>query len=115
MYSPSKCNSFTVLASGEDVSGKVDDWRALALSFSGAKNAFFGAIYTYKRSFYQDRLGTNIGKVEKRVAFFAGSDVTASIDGRVVAGGSRKTPVLTSLSAVRRQRTPEIFAATFAY
>jgi hypothetical protein len=45
MYSASKCNSFTVLASGEDVSGKVDDWRALALSFSGAKNAFFGAIY----------------------------------------------------------------------
>ena len=35
---------------------------------SGAKNA----------SFYQDRLGTNIGKVEKRGAFFAGKLLTAA-------------------------------------
>ena len=39
---------------------------------SGAKNATFCAIYTLKRSFYHDRLGTNIGKVETRVAFFLG-------------------------------------------
>jgi hypothetical protein len=39
---------------------------------SGAKNATFCAIYIQNRTFYQDRLGTNIGKVEKRVAFFAG-------------------------------------------
>jgi hypothetical protein len=36
----------------------------------GAKNATFcAAIYISKRTFYQDRLGTNLGKVEKRVAF----------------------------------------------
>jgi hypothetical protein len=34
-------------------------------SFSGAKNASSCAIYASKRSFHQDRLGTNIGKVEK--------------------------------------------------
>jgi hypothetical protein len=38
----------------------------------GAKNAFLGSHLYIKRSFYQDRLGTNIGKVEKKVAFFAG-------------------------------------------
>jgi hypothetical protein len=36
----------------------------------GTKNATFCAIYTHKRTFYQDRLGTNIGKVEKRVAYY---------------------------------------------
>ena len=37
------------------------------------KTPLFWAIYIYKRSFYQDRLRTNIGKVEKkRDAFFAG-------------------------------------------
>jgi hypothetical protein len=39
---------------------------------AGAENATSCAIYSLKRSFYQDRLGTNIGKVEKRVAFFVG-------------------------------------------
>ena len=37
MNSPSKCLGFTVLASGQDVAGKIDDWRALSLSFSGAE------------------------------------------------------------------------------
>ena len=46
---------------------------------SDAKTATFCAIYTLKRSFYQDRLGTNIGKVDKRVAFF--SESAANIDG----------------------------------
>jgi hypothetical protein len=61
MYSPSKCGGFTVLASGEDVAGNIEDWRALVLSFSG-------------------------------------TDVVASIDGKVVAGGSAK-PVATTMSA----------------
>jgi hypothetical protein len=43
------------------------DWE-----FYGAKTATFCAMLIYNASFYQDRLGTNIGKVEKRVAFFAG-------------------------------------------
>ena len=36
----------------------------------GAKNATFCAIYIQNVSVYQDRLGTNIGKIQKRVAFF---------------------------------------------
>jgi hypothetical protein len=40
---------------------------------AGAKNATFCAIYILKRTFYQDRLGTNIGKPQKRVAFCAGA------------------------------------------
>eukprot|EP01046_Picozoa_sp_COSAG06_P059422 COSAG06_NODE_12285_length_1399_cov_1.870494_1_plen_166_part_00 len=40
---------------------------------SWCERRLFWAIYIYKRSFYQDRLRTNIGKVEKkRDAFFAG-------------------------------------------
>eukprot|EP01046_Picozoa_sp_COSAG06_P119267 COSAG06_NODE_66511_length_254_cov_0.664516_1_plen_84_part_11 len=38
----------------------------------GGKNATFCAIYISNRTFYQDRLGTNIGKTQKRVAFCAG-------------------------------------------
>jgi hypothetical protein len=39
---------------------------------SPAKNAtLFGAIYVQKRSFCQDRLGTNIRKTPKKMAFFA--------------------------------------------
>jgi hypothetical protein len=47
---------------------------------SGAKNATFCAIYTLKRSFYHDRLGINIGKVEKKDDVFsqACSDVRLS-------------------------------------
>ena len=37
------------------------------------KNATFCAMYILNASFYQDRLGTNIGKAEKRVALFAGA------------------------------------------
>lgn len=36
MNQPGKCSGFTVLANGEDVAGKIDDWRQLSLSFSGA-------------------------------------------------------------------------------
>ena len=32
----------------------------------GAENASFEPVLYFKRSFYQDRLGTNIGKVQKR-------------------------------------------------
>ena len=41
---------------------------------NGAENASFCAILIMKRSFYQDRLGTNIGKEhsKQRVAFPAG-------------------------------------------
>ena len=47
---------------------------------TGAKNAIFVPfLYIYKRTFYQDRLGTNIGKVEKRVAFFAGANLTVRL------------------------------------
>jgi hypothetical protein len=52
----------------------------------GAKNATFCAIYIEKRSFCQDRLGTNIGKTQKRVAFFAGGQVV-SLPAKV--GGAR--------------------------
>jgi hypothetical protein len=38
----------------------------------GAKNATFCAIFIQKRSFYQDRLGTNIMEPQKRVVFFLG-------------------------------------------
>ena len=42
---------------------------------TGAKNAIFVPfIYIYKRTFYQDRLGTNTGKSQIRVAFCAGVD-----------------------------------------
>jgi len=41
-------------------------------SKSGAGKSVLYTIYIYKRTFCQDRLGTNIGKVEKREAFFAG-------------------------------------------
>jgi hypothetical protein len=37
--------------------------------WNGAKNAFFCAILYPKRSFYQDRLGTNIGKTPKKMCF----------------------------------------------
>ena len=40
------------------------------------KRHFLSCLYIYERSFYQDRLETNRGKVEKRVAFFAGSTWT---------------------------------------
>ena len=38
----------------------------------GAKNAFFEPFDALKMIFCQDRLGTNIGKVEKKGALFAG-------------------------------------------
>jgi len=45
------------------------------MTLYGKKNATFCAISIYKMHlFYQDRLGTYIGKVEKRVAFFLGHD-----------------------------------------
>ena len=50
----------------------------------GAKNATFCAVYKKRASFCQDRLGTNIGKTQKRVAFFADAWVLclrAHIDG----------------------------------
>ena len=34
------------------------------------KRLFCAAIYTKNASFYQDRLGTNIGKVEKKSGVF---------------------------------------------
>eukprot|EP01046_Picozoa_sp_COSAG06_P023425 COSAG06_NODE_1859_length_8205_cov_15.172095_6_plen_96_part_00 len=51
----------------------VHDGRAGLLNLTKViirKRISFCAIYTYKRSFYQDRLGTNIGKaLKKRDAF----------------------------------------------
>jgi hypothetical protein len=38
----------------------------------GKKTALFEPFIFKNGSFYQDWLGTNAGKVEKRVAFFAG-------------------------------------------
>jgi hypothetical protein len=54
-------------------------WERLGLGAfrAGAKNATFCAIYIYERSFCQDRLGTNMGKTQKRVAFFAGGAIDA--------------------------------------
>jgi hypothetical protein len=37
------------------------------------KTPLFEPVIYDNEDFYQDRLGTNIGKVEKRVAFFAGT------------------------------------------
>jgi hypothetical protein len=37
----------------------------------GAKTATFCAIHIQNASFYQDRLGTNIGKTQKRVMRFS--------------------------------------------
>ena len=51
---------------------KTNGFEYLKVDSGGAKNATFCAIYIYNVSFCQDRLGTNIGKLEKRVAFFAG-------------------------------------------
>ena len=39
------------------------------------RKRLFGAILIYKRSICQDRLGTNIGKVEGRNAFWAGIQI----------------------------------------
>jgi hypothetical protein len=44
-------------------------------------------LYIYERSFYQDRLETNRGKVEKRVAFFAGGGDDQGLAAAAVAGG----------------------------
>ena len=49
----------------------------------GRENASFGAFLYYKRSFYQDRLGTNIGKVEKRDTF-----LQAHVSNVLVANGT---------------------------
>jgi hypothetical protein len=38
---------------------------------TGAKRKFC-TIYTLKRTFYQDRLGTNIGKTQTKMAFRIG-------------------------------------------
>jgi hypothetical protein len=43
-----------------------------ASTLTGKKNATFAPFIYKKRTFYQDRLGTNIGKTQKRVAFCAG-------------------------------------------
>ena len=40
----------------------------------GAENALFGTILMSKRLFYQDRLGTNIGKALKKEMGFVQSD-----------------------------------------
>ena len=39
------------------------------LRLTEVRNATFCAISIYNASFYQDRLGTNTGKTQKRVAF----------------------------------------------
>ena len=41
-----------------------------AASLPGTKNAFKTPLHIYKRAFYQDRLGTNIGKTQKRLTVF---------------------------------------------
>ena len=52
-----------------DPAGRLKD----ALLYGPVRKTPLFARHLYiKRSFYQDRLGTNIGKTHKRVAFFAG-------------------------------------------
>ena len=58
----------TLWAHHERVTSRADDPAAAAVR----QNAAFGAIFIVKRSVYQDGLGTDIGKVETRVAFLAG-------------------------------------------
>jgi hypothetical protein len=49
-----------------------------------SKNGLFCAIYISKRSFYQDRLGTNIGKHSKKNGVFS-QGVVAARDAEVKA------------------------------
>ena len=44
-----------------------------------SKKRSFRAIYISKRSFYQDRLGTNIGKLKKRTVFPQGERVLSPL------------------------------------
>jgi hypothetical protein len=62
--------------------------RHLAAS-GGAKNAYLLRHFILNWSFCQDRLGTNIGKVEKRVAFFAGGQAKVDLDGKPVSHTNR--------------------------
>jgi hypothetical protein len=55
----------------------LDDMPILGYGAKNARRSSLFAPFIYKNenynaSFYQDRLGTNIGKTQKRVAFFAG-------------------------------------------
>jgi L-aminopeptidase/D-esterase-like protein len=44
--------------------------RMGSIASDGARNAFFEPFIYMKRSFYQDRLGTNIGKTQKKSGVF---------------------------------------------
>ena len=46
----------------------------------GEQKRSFGAICIQKRTFSQDRLGTNIGKTQKRDRFSSGATISAYID-----------------------------------
>ena len=56
------------------------------LRTTGAKNATFCAIYILKRSYYQDRLGINIGKSTQNQYVFLRFRSRAYRDGLTVAG-----------------------------
>jgi hypothetical protein len=58
----------------------------------GEKIAIFAPyIYIYSASFYQDRLGTNIGKTQKKYVFSQGcwTGLISTGNGRGVAGAAR--------------------------
>jgi hypothetical protein len=66
---------FTKTGSGQTYIGKTLKKEIYAFydrqasACHGIKNASLEPFYTDKRSFFQDRLGTNIGKAPKKVRF----------------------------------------------
>jgi hypothetical protein len=60
-----------LLAYGWNLIGQ-DAWPVMEECAKAVRNTPLFAPFMFKCIFYQDRLRTNIGKTQKRVAFFAG-------------------------------------------
>jgi hypothetical protein len=76
-------------------------WSFLFNAFGAEqKTPFLSHLYIKTRSFYQDRLRTNIGKLEKE-AFCAGNAKPASVLGRIGPGGHMLVMALLRLIALR--------------
>jgi hypothetical protein len=58
----------------------VDGWTSSRVEFlqlAGATNASFAPFVYWKSAFYQDRLGTNVGKALKKRCVYRREDSTA--------------------------------------